>query len=224
MDDNQIDNACVQLQEKINELLTRRAELRKQEKNFRVRSSVFSSQPVIPGSADSLKKVLSSILPAHMMPGNVGDVNSVAWPFYYPFQFDFGTDPTLTSLSRQERNQQVSQEAGFLLLGISKNFEQQDSESGFLGPYQIDIRDNQSTRQFNDNPLPIQCIGEDSRPTEFATPLLFLPNASIKITASTWLATGETLATVGSGSFEVCLYGLRVRIEDAASVLGTIFA
>lgn len=220
---DQFDAKCTALQQQIYELLQQRQALRQKEKNIRIREGAIFSEPLIPGSSAVLKKTLSAILPSHMLPGNVGDVNSVAWPFYFSIPFDFGTDPTLTSLSRIQNSVQVTQEAGFLLLGVSKNFDSQDSESGFLGPYQIDVRDNQSTRQFNDKPIPLQMIGENSLPTEFVTPLLFVPNASIQVVASTWLNTGESMATVGSGKFEICLFGLRIRIEDAGSVLSTIF-
>ncbi len=219
MDQNSLNQSCQELISLINEQVKERSRLRGQEKNLLLRERALASVPQV---KNSTRNMLAQILPPHLMPQNVGDIDMVAWPFYYAFDLDFGDNPTLTNLSRQTAAIQVSQEAGFLLIGLSQNF-QGETEAGPLGPYQITIRDNQSTRQFNDLSIPIQAIGSNSNPTVLDTPLLFYPNASITIEATTWLSSTESLVTVGSSQMQIMAYGVRIRLDDANSVLSTVF-
>ena len=219
-----ITQTCQTLIDQINKLLAEKHRLRAYEQDIKVREAAFKSEPSISGKGEMLAKALEQILPAHMLPGNVGDINKVAWPFYYAFDFDFGLNPTLDINTRQAQSVQVSQEAAFLLLAVYRDFFGTPySEAGQLGPYQIDVRDNQSSRQFNNNPIPVQTLGADSRPTWLPTPMLFLPNASMTVTMSTFLLAGESMVTVGDSKSQIMLAGLRVRIEDASAVLSTIF-
>ena len=73
------------------------------------------------GNIGNLHKTLNSILPPNMRPGNVGDYSSVTWPMWYQADFDFGTNPSYTSNSRQTQNFQNTQEAAFLFMAISRN-------------------------------------------------------------------------------------------------------
>ena len=95
------------------------------------------------------------------------------------------------------------------------------STSSELAPLQVEIRDRQSSRQFNDRPIPMQMIGKKSRPTVLPTPLLIMPNAFIDVTVSSWLTGSQ--ATVGSGKMQFSFYGYRIRVEDADKVMSTIF-
>ena len=108
----------------------------------------------------NLKEQLMSVLPQNMLPGNVGDVNKVTWPFWYVGTFNFGTNPTYGPLTRTTQSFQVSQEAGLLLMAIGRKA-WDNSIAGDLAPLQLEVRDRQSSRQFNDRPMPLQNIGKD---------------------------------------------------------------
>lgn len=169
----------------------------------------------------SLEKELRGKLPPYLKPGNVGSYNKVTWPFWSPVSFDFGVNPTYGPTTRQTRSFQVSQEAALLLMGITRSSEDYTVASA-LAPLQIDIKDRQSSRQFNDLPIPLQAIPKDGRQAPLPTPLLLMPNAFIDIVASSWLA-APAAASVGSGKFSLVFFGYRIRTEDAGKVLSSVF-
>lgn len=168
----------------------------------------------------TLEQSLKQILPSYMMPTNIGDINQVSWPFHHTAEFDFGTDPTYGPNTRQTQSFQVSQEAAFIITKLSlKSFS--DTDSGELAPLTLRIIDRQSTRQFNDVPVPIQMFGAKSYPTIFPTPMLIMPNAFMDFTMESWLAVNQ--ATLGSGKFQLMLEGYKIRLGDMTKVLSTIF-
>lgn len=167
-----------------------------------------------------LREKLAGFLPPYMVPGNVGHVSQVTWPFWEAVTFDFGTDPTYSSSTRQTQSFQVTQEAGLLVTQIARK-SYVYSNAGELAPLQIEIRDRQSSRQFNDRPIPLQMIGRRGRPTVLPTPLLFMPNAFIDVTMSSWLTT--SMATTGNGKIEMIIFGYRIRVGDENKVLSTVF-
>jgi hypothetical protein len=195
-----------------------RREIRRLEKKFRRQKNMSANE----GNVGNLKRTLNEILPPHMRPGNVGNLNSVTWPMWYQVDFDFGTNPSYTSNSRQTQSFQNTQEAAFLMMAISRKHYGYD-EASALAPLQIEMRDRQSSRQFNNNPIPIQMIGRRNHPTTMPTPMLIMPNAAMDVTANTWLAAGNTMATTGSGKFQLCFFGYRIRVEDSQKVLSAIF-
>lgn len=170
----------------------------------------------------NLKDQLDKVIPPYQRPSNVGPMNVVTWPYYHDVSFDLGTNPTWTSSSSQTRNFQVSQEAGFLLMAVGRNA-WDSSHAGDLAPLQIEIRDRQSTRVFNDRPMPIQNIGKKKDPTVFPTPMLIAPNAIIEVIASSWVDSTVSMPTVGIGKFDLFFFGYRIRIEDLNKVQSTVF-
>lgn len=209
------DPVISRLQNNIAALVDKKRQLRQQINslgNVQVGVPTASNQGSKLGPYGLLKK----IIPAHLLPGNVGKWSQVAWPFYYETQHDFGTNPALTSTSEQTDSFTVSQEAAFLLTSVSWNAIEQNDESGFLGPYQITIRDRQSSRQFNDTPIPVQMIGRNSKPTYLVTPFLILPNATIEVRMNTWIPAGITQNTTGSGLIQLAYGGYRVRLGPAS--------
>jgi len=200
-----------------------RKEIRRLEKKMRKEHKMTQAKfgvGAIEGDPSRLKKSLKDYLPPHMVPGNVGGYNKVTWPFWFQMQFDLGTNPTYSSATRSTSSFQVTNEAAFLLMSISRK-SYSYSTAGELAPLQIEIRDRQSSRQFNDKPIPMQMIGVKSRPSVLPTPMLIMPNAFIDVTLSSWLT--SSMATTGSGKFQFSFFGFRVRVEDADKVLGTIF-
>lgn len=182
----------------------------------------YKMAPVV-SQTPNLKKNLLDILPPHLVPQNVGNINQVAWPFYQNFNFDMGTAPTINKDTRMTNTFQVTQEAAFLFMAISRYCSVYDG-AGSLAPLQVELRDNQSARMFNSSPIPIQQIGKQGLPTILPTPMLLMPNAQFEMTLSSWL-TGDD-EVVGEDlqyKHQFTLFGYKMRIPDAENVLGTIF-
>jgi hypothetical protein len=168
----------------------------------------------------SLKGHLQKILPAGMMPGNVGHINQVMWPFFHVITIDFGTNPTYGPSTRQAQSFQVTQEACLLLSKITrKSYSYNDA--GELAPLQLTMRDRQSSRQLNDRPIPLQMLGKKSFPSILPTPYLIMPNGFFEVEVTSWLTANQV--TVGNGKHEFIFEGYRIRIEDQDKVLSTIF-
>lgn len=204
---------------KLYEIQKARAELRKQEQSLKSRRSLMEGQSLI--AKDDLALSLQKIIPRYLEPRNIGQIDSVMWDFFFPLTVDFGTDPTYDETSRRTATVQVSQESAFLLVGISRSY-QNNGDAGFGAPLQVTIRDNQSSRQFNDTPIPLQNIGLKGQPTKLDTPLLLQPNSRISLEVSSWLD-GDQLVTTGSGVHEFVLYGMRVRDVNNLKVLSSIW-
>lgn len=172
--------------------------------------------------AQDLKSTLKSILPANLVPGNVGEYSSITWPFWYQADFDFGVNPSFTQNTRQVQSFQNTQEAAFLFMSVARSHNGYDNASA-LAPLQIEMRDRQSSRQFNDRPIPLQMIGRRNHQTVLPTPLLIMPNAFLDVTATSFVPAGNTMASTGTGKFQLSFFGYRIRVEDADKVLSSIF-
>jgi hypothetical protein len=213
-----------EIQTEIESLERQKQQLLRQQRGLDARRQTLSTLPQV--NKTDLRGALSEFIPEHLMPGNVGAYTSVVWPFWFPVDFDFGTNPLIQGggLTTQVQNFQVSQEGAILMIGISRQADSY-STSGHLGPWTLEIRDNQSARQFNDRPLPIQMISDGrGRPSKLPIAMLLMPNALISVTMSNWLPQGFNQATVGSGHHQFAFFGYRVRIEDAEKVLSTVYS
>ena len=168
----------------------------------------------------SLEQELVKRLPSSLIPGNVGNLYDVAWPFNYTVPFDFGTDPTYGPNTQQIQTFQNTQEAAFILGGITRKAYAY-SEAGELAPLQVLIKDRQSTRQFMDIPIPLQAIAKKTPITTFEVPLVIMPNAFIDVIITSWQTANQ--ATVGSGRHDITFVGYRTRTSDIGTVLSTVF-
>jgi hypothetical protein len=191
---------------------------RDREQALRARVKSMGNNPII-GSSD-LGYNLTKILPPHLAPKNVGEMSGVMWDFFFTVTLDFGIDPTYGINSKAIDNFRVDQEAAFMLTSFYHTYHD-NGKAGRKAPIAITLRDAQSTRQFNDQPFPIQNIGENGLPTKLDTPLLFAANATVLVEASCWLP--EDMATVGDGKHEITFYGLRVRDADDVKVVSQMF-
>lgn len=209
------------LERKTQEVGNARTNLRSEERSLKAENLKLRSQPLVSDRGD-LRTNLSKIIPKYLMPQNIGHFNEVLWPYWFPFNFDFGIDPTYDENSRETENVQVDQEAGFLLTHITRDHTD-PGQSGYMSPTQITIRDLQSSRQFNDEPVPIQQFGFKAQPTYLDTPLFFRSNARMQIVMDSWIPRGSSFATTGSGKHQIVMGGYRVREKDAAKVIASIF-
>lgn len=188
--------------------------------NTEASNDVSSTKEFPMSSVSALEQKLKEILPAYMMPTNVGDINSVAWPFHHVVNFDLGNNPTYGPNTSQTKSFQVSQEAAFIVTHLSlKSFG--DDTGGEKAPLTIKMVDRQSSRQFNDKGLPIQMLGSKSHPTFFPTPMLIMPNAFMDFEIRSWLLANQVC--VGSGKFQLLIGGYKIRLGDMKKVLSTVF-
>lgn len=200
-----------------------RKQLRRQERLARKAHKRASAFDVSAGDPMSkLEDNLLSCLPSGLIPGNVGSYESVAWPFSYTVQFDFGNPPlTITPNTRQTQSFQVTQEAAFICGEISRKC-LDGSTCGELAPWQILIKDRQSTRQFMDFPIPLQAIAKKTPPTVWEVPLIIMPSAFIDVEVSTWIPNNQ-FSGGQSTKFSITFSGYRTRTSDIGTVLSTIF-
>lgn len=199
--------------------------LREREKSLNARMSYLNNPQTMPANnIKSLKNSLLGNLPSHMVPGNVGGINEVTWPFLFQINLDIGDDPTVIDTSITRGSFQVDQEAAFLMMSISRahNTNAAGQSATINAPLQVEIIDRQSSRRFNNAPMPLQMIGQNSCPSIMPTPMFIQPNAFIDFVVSGIPATAQQFN--GSGSFQLSFYGYRIRTDDAGKVLSTIFA
>lgn len=178
------------------------------------------------GSASQIQQGTNQALAPQKRPGNVGDINSVIWPFWFTF-----TAPELTAATGSNGFITVTQEAAFIFMAMSKVV---FKRTGIAAPYQytainallpdegansandvlISIRDAQSTRVFFGQPMSIDQIGCAEEPTILPTPQLMLPNATIECVFQN--------NSVDTYVPFITLFGYRIRLENAADILSTI--
>jgi hypothetical protein len=209
-----------QIDQHISTLESVRKSLRRREKALRGRQEYLGSQQQY-GSTNSIKSLkdqLQFTLPPYLMPGNVGGINEVTWPFYFQVDFDLGVNPTINSALVQNKFFQVTQESAFLLMAVEKAMEDTGLNNA---PLQVEIIDRQSSRRFNNAPIPMQVFGYKGNPTIFPTPMLIMPNAAMDVTVTAM--SGLNQPCVSSGVFQLSFFGYRIRVEDAGKVLSTIF-
>lgn len=213
---------CEEMQRMVETLLRDRQRLRKKEEVIKIREAIFQSVPVINSENGSLESSLRRVFPPELRPTNVGEITNIAWDFMIPVDFDFGQNPVFTAATRQERVFTVSQEAAFIVNEISVAFGD-NSGASFRAPLAVNILDVQSGRLLNDNPIPIQALGRLSNPSVLPTGYLIMPNGRIKLEMSCFLEDGVSMPTIGEGTLQVMLHGLRVRVQDLSRVLSTVF-
>jgi len=165
-----------------------------------------------------LYEELKAKLPASLMPGNVGTVDSVTWDYTFPITFDLGTDPIIGPGFIKTAFFQVQQEAAFILKNVSWSANTQDA---YLAPLTIELRDRQSSRFFQNTPIPVQAYGDRYLPTQLDSPLYISPNAFVDVTMRTWIPENVTLS--GPISYTFSFRGIRIRVKDAADMLGNVF-
>lgn len=209
----------------INHLTNIKRTLREREKTLNARMMMLNSPESFPANnVKALKNSLLGNLPSHMVPGNVGGINEVTWPFLFQINLDIGDDPIVVDSRFTRGSFQVDQEAAFLMMSISRshNTNAAGQSATINAPLQVEIIDRQSSRRFNNAPMPLQMIGQNSCPSIMPTPMYVQPNAFIDFVVNGIPSTDQEFT--GSGSFQLSFFGYRIRTDDAGKVLSTIFA
>ena len=184
-------------------------------------------------NARSLNANLQQALGPAYMPGNVGELNKVIWPFWFT-DTNVAENGTIVR-PNQEVNAQVAitQEAAFVLVHYTKSvFIESEDQGGFNGqftyvdPSQPDgsgktnglffnIRDAVSTRSFFNLPMNINQVGYWQKPTQLPRPILFLPNSLIEVSYQ------NNTPDVSYKVFTT-FFGYRLRVEHANEILSLV--
>ena len=218
------DERSNEIDREINRLNNVKKALRMRERDLDARRRYLQSQPVPNGaSIKTLRNGLLAALPNYMMPGNVGGLTQVTWPFLFNINIDIGTNPTVINQILARGSFQVDQESALLLqaVSIAFNTDAAGASACVNAPLQVEIIDRQSSRRFNSAPIPIQMLGQNSQPSILPTSMYEMPNAFIDIEVSGIPTVGQVFN--GSGSMQFQFFGQRIRTDDAGAVLSTIF-
>ncbi len=164
----------------------------------------------------NLYDILKDKLPSHLMPGNIGQLGQVMWPFEYTMTFDFSADAGWSPQTNQSQSFQVDQEASFIMTGISWNASDY-SVAGSLAPLQVEFQDVQSRRFLQDVPIPLQALGRKQYITKLAVPFIISPNGRFQATMSSFVPAAQAVA--GQKIVRLTFHGVRTRTEHALNIL-----
>lgn len=190
------------------------------ELNKKVSATQAKPQPAI-----DVKKVL----PPKLRPGNVGWISDVVWGY------GFNAGGILLEPGRAiDSIVSVTQEAAFILTKITQVVYVREGTPGNYTYNMIDyhdpnyevsgaygvrftLTDAQSGRSYMTQPEPIDNMGSNRYPYRLPTPLFFLPNSSIVFRFQ------NDSADMTYYPF-LTLWGVRIRLDEAGSILSTLTA
>lgn len=192
------------------------------ERNMRMQQQLRQRQSRN-GSPDMYRNIKSNI-PTSLMPGNVGDINRVLWPFWFTF-----SAPELVPNQTASASFSVTQEACFIAMAYSKvvfkktagpiytaiDPAQEDPAVGDANGLKFQFRDGSSSRVFSRTVVPLDAFGDPRFPAVFQTPIMFLPNATVECVYSN----SDAAATYVPW---ITMFGYRVRLENAEQILSLI--
>lgn len=164
----------------------------------------------------NLYDILKDKLPSHLMPGNIGQLGQVMWPFEYTMTFDFTADAGWSPQTLQTQSFQVDQEASFIMTGISWNGSDYSS-AGSLAPLQLEFQDVQSRRFLQDVPVPLQAFGRKQYITPLSVPFIISPNGQFRATMTSFVPALQPV--IGEKVIRLTFHGVRTRTEHALNIL-----
>lgn len=175
---------------------------------------------------------LKNVLPNYLMPGNIGDVNKVCWPFWFTNKTPELPAALGGNASQSKATVTITQEAAFIITSYTKAVfihttpapgvevytyvdADQVGQTPLTPGLSMALIDAQSSRNFMSQPLSLDHIGDAKFPTELPTPLMFLPNSVIETQLFNSNPTNAYIPWI-------TYFGVRCRIEDAQRILSTI--
>ncbi len=183
---------------------------------------------VVPTTADGgrgLEANMRNNLPWQLQPGNLGDINSVIWPFQFVTQ-NIESAPN----TNVRTGFQVTQEAAFVWMSFVKVVYAVDGGGNmtYIDPDQpgnagqaydlaFTVRDSQSQRSYENLPTDINTVGHPRWPTKYPRPMLLLPNSNTEISF-------QNSNDVNTYVAFIVPFGYRIRIQDAQNILSLIYA
>jgi hypothetical protein len=197
------------------------------EKNIALRESKLRQGQVPNNSAQNLEYNMRNALGPMLTPGNIGDINSIIWPFY------FTTDIPETPIGPNETFQtgfSVTQEAAFIFMSFSKTvylvegdvpldswtYLNPDSQLPSAPGLTFTLRDGSSSRQLFNTPVNIDHYGNPRFPTKFPRPVMLLPNQVMQIQFNNQNASNKYVPMITA-------FGYRIRIDAAQKLLSLVY-
>jgi len=190
-------------------------------------------QGLIPngGGGNALQSNLNASLPPELRPGNVGNLGNVIWPYYFT---TFGQNPQQPSVQLAPGTSQVvsfvvTQEAAFIMTQLVKVVHQDVAGiSTYKDPDDFDVsvsnanglsvvmRDASSTRDFMQNPIPVDSIGDPGNPTVFPTPMWIKENGRMEFFVAN--------APGGANTYwpKFIAFGYRIRTDAYEKILSAV--
>lgn len=202
--------------------------LRQMQRNQQMQKKIQQQQANLKsgGSPERTQANLRNSKLGGLMPGNVGDINKVVWPFFYTF-----TAPELAPGVSSTGSFTVSQEAAFIWMnftcavflrsGAGPNYTytaidtSDESANGNIDGLNIVFRDAQSSRVFQRDPMPIEAFGNPQYPTVLRSPVMFLPNSTVECLYTNNNSTNVYVPFI-------TFFGYRVRIQGAENILSLV--
>lgn len=178
-------------------------------------------------SAQQLNYNLRNGIGPMLAPGNIGDINSVIWPFY--FTTDVPDNP-LASNQTFQTGFSVTQEAAFIFMSFTKAIYLVEGEAPndswtYLDPdagqpsapgLVFTLRDGSSSRQLFNTPMNIDHFGNPRFPTKFPRPVMLLPNQVMQIAFTNNHASNVYVPFITA-------FGYRVKIDQAQKLLSLVY-
>lgn len=177
-------------------------------------------------SAQQLQFNMKNNLWPLLQPGNIGDINSVIWPFYYT------TDTPDSPLAANQTFQtgfSNTQEAAFIFMSYTKTIylvegEEPDQSWTYLDPANqpsapgltFTFRDGSSSRQLFNVPMNMDMYANPRFPTKFPRPIMLLPNQVMQIQFSNSHPTNQYVPKIST-------FGYRIRIDQAQKLLSLVY-
>lgn len=197
------------------------------ENDISMRESHLRQGQVPNNSAQNLDYNMRNALGPMLTPGNIGDINSVIWPFY------FTTDIPDAPLAVGETFQtgfSVTQEAAFIFMSFTKTVYLAEGEDPnqswtYLDPDQgqpsapglfFTLRDGSSSRQLFNTPMAMDNYGNPRFPTKFPRPVMLLPNQVMQIQFTNSNASNLYVPMISA-------FGYRIRIDEAQKILSLVY-
>lgn len=177
-----------------------------------------------------VKANLRNGLPEWMVPGNLGEINSIIWPFWFTNITPALPAATGGTQSQATASVTITQEAAFIITSFTKAIFTYDPITGFatyLDPSNIPggaglspgltmtLVDAQSSRVFMSKPIQLDTVGYSVFPNALPTPLMFLPNSIIQTQLFNSSASNNYVPWI-------TYFGVRCRIEDAQRIMSLI--
>lgn len=182
----------------------------------------------VANAPNDLLSNLKSAVGGMLTPGNIGDVNSVIWPFYFPTDIP---DSPLAVNDTFQTGFSVTQEAAFIFMSFVKSVylvegEEPNQTWTYLDPDTqnpsapglfFTLRDGSSSRQLFNTPMALDNYGNPRFPTKFPRPVMLLPNQVMQIAFINNHPTNVYVPIITA-------FGYRLRVDQAQKLLSLVYA
>jgi len=175
---------------------------------------------------ENLKNVRSGAeSTAEIFAGNVGDINKMVWPFWFPTNLVVVEPTRIMSASFT-----VTLEAPFSMISFTKAIYLRGGSSPnwtytYIDPNNIaapvasgltlNLKDTSSGQSFLDRAMSIDHIGHAQRPTRLPSPIMLIPNQTLEIEL-----TNNHSANVYAVS--LVFFGYRIRVQDSEKIMSLV--